>query len=104
LAATSGVTGKRQDRRRFLPNSRPGASKWRSPWPPDGARGADEAEGAGRVGDRRPKNWKSRRVVPLDGWLVDDLRAYLDTHPRRDDPEAPLFPGAVRPERRCAPG
>jgi integrase len=39
-----------------------------------------------------PKSRKSRRVVPLDEWLVDDLRAYLDTHPRRDDPEAPLFP------------
>jgi integrase len=39
-----------------------------------------------------PKSRKSRRLVPLDGWLVDDLRAYLDTHPRRDDPEAPLFP------------
>jgi len=24
--------------------------------------------------------------------LADDLRAYLATHPRRDDPEAPLFP------------
>ncbi|TQM44106.1 tyrosine-type recombinase/integrase [Pseudonocardia cypriaca] len=39
-----------------------------------------------------PKSRKSRRVVPLDGWLVDDLRAYLATHPRRDDPSAPLFP------------
>jgi integrase len=30
--------------------------------------------------------------VPLDAWLVDDLRAHLADHPRRDDPEAPLFP------------
>jgi integrase len=30
--------------------------------------------------------------VPLDAWLVDDLRAYLADHPRRDDPSAPLFP------------
>jgi integrase len=34
-----------------------------------------------------PKSRKSRRVVPLDGWLVDDLGAYLAEHPRRDDPE-----------------
>ncbi len=40
-----------------------------------------------------PKSRKSRRVVPLDSWLVDDLREYLSTHPRRDEPEAPLFPG-----------
>lgn len=39
-----------------------------------------------------PKSRKSRRVVPLDGWLADDLREYLSTHPRRDDPSAPLFP------------
>lgn len=39
-----------------------------------------------------PKSRKSRRVVPLDDWLVDDLRAHLADHPRRDDPTAPLFP------------
>ncbi|MBN9734802.1 MULTISPECIES: site-specific integrase [unclassified Pseudonocardia] len=39
-----------------------------------------------------PKSRKSRRTVPLDGWLADDLRAYLATHPRSGDPEAPLFP------------
>lgn len=39
-----------------------------------------------------PKSRKSRRTVPLESWLADDLRAYLDTHPRRDDPTAPLFP------------
>lgn len=38
-----------------------------------------------------PKSRKSRRVVPLDGWLADDLREYLSTHPRRDEPDAPLF-------------
>lgn len=47
-----------------------------------------------------PKSAKSRRVVPIDGWLADDLRAYLiNDHPRGDanstdyDPAAPLFPG-----------
>lgn len=47
-----------------------------------------------------PKSAKSRRVVPIDGWLADDLRAYLaDDHPHGDpaspnyDPAAPLFPG-----------
>ena len=47
-----------------------------------------------------PKSAKSRRVVPIDGWLADDLRVYLiNDHPRGDansadyDPAAPLFPG-----------
>lgn len=47
-----------------------------------------------------PKSAKSRRVVPIDGWLADDLRAYLsDDHPFGDslsalfNPDAPLFPG-----------
>jgi integrase len=47
-----------------------------------------------------PKSAKSRRVVPIDGWLADDLRAYLaDHHPHGDpassgfDPSASLFPG-----------
>lgn len=47
-----------------------------------------------------PKSAKSRRVVPIDPWLADDLRAYLaDDHPHGDpssakfDPAAPLFPG-----------
>lgn len=47
-----------------------------------------------------PKSAKSRRVVPIDGWLADDLRAYLaDDHPHGDptsaefDSTAPLFPG-----------
>jgi integrase len=47
-----------------------------------------------------PKSAKSRRVVPIDAWLADDLRAYLaNDHPHGDpaspgyDPEAPLFPG-----------
>ncbi len=47
-----------------------------------------------------PKSAKSRRVVPIDSWLADDLRAYLaNDHPHGDptsadhDPAAPLFPG-----------
>lgn len=47
-----------------------------------------------------PKSAKSRRVVPIDGWLADDLRAYLaNDHPHGDansadyEPAAPLFPG-----------
>lgn len=40
-----------------------------------------------------PKSRKSRRTIPLDGWLVELLVVYLaDTHPRADDPTAPLFP------------
>lgn len=33
------------------------------------------------------------REVPLAAWLADDLRAYLDAHPRANDADAPLFPG-----------
>jgi integrase len=47
-----------------------------------------------------PKSAKSRRVVPIDGWLADDLRAYLaNDHPHGEpasadyDLVAPLFPG-----------
>ncbi|WP_454836198.1 tyrosine-type recombinase/integrase [Rhodococcus qingshengii] len=47
-----------------------------------------------------PKSKRSRRTVPMDGWLTDDIRRYLlDVHPHGDpessdfDPEAPLFPG-----------
>ncbi len=47
-----------------------------------------------------PKSAKSRRVVPIDGWLADDLRTYLaNDHPHGDpastdfDANAPLFPG-----------
>jgi integrase len=54
----------------------------------------------GGWGTSTPKSAKSRRVVPIDGWLVDDLRAYLaNDHPHGDpasshyDPAAPLFPG-----------
>jgi integrase len=46
-----------------------------------------------------PKSAKSRRVVPIDGWLADDLRAYLaNDHPYGApalpdyDTAAPLFP------------
>jgi integrase len=40
-----------------------------------------------------PKSRKSRRTVPLDGWLVDLSSVYLATkHPRADEPDAPLFP------------
>jgi integrase len=47
-----------------------------------------------------PKSAKSRRVVPIDAWLADDLRAYLaNNHPNGDpasadyDRDAPVFPG-----------
>lgn len=40
-----------------------------------------------------PKTDESRRTVPLESWLADDVRAYLD--PNRDDPTAPLFPGRL---------
>lgn len=46
-----------------------------------------------------PKSAKGRRLVPIDAWLADDLRAYLvNDHPHGDpasaayDPNTPLFP------------
>ncbi len=48
-----------------------------------------------------PKSRKSRRTVPLDAWLADDLRAYLQLHPHAGDPSAPLFPARYG---RNAPG
>ncbi|GAA4389330.1 site-specific integrase [Tsukamurella soli] len=50
-----------------------------------------------------PKSVRSTRVVPIDGWLADDLRTYLASHPRRLDPSAPLFPGRMtRAEAKAA--
>lgn len=40
-----------------------------------------------------PKSRKSRRSVPLPGWLAERMHAYLrDVHPRTDEPTAPLWP------------
>lgn len=39
-----------------------------------------------------PKSRKSKRTVPLDGWLVERMAAYLEKHPNRDVPTAALFP------------
>lgn len=50
-----------------------------------------------------PKSTRSTRVVPIDGWLADDLRDHLTQHPRRLDPTAPLFPGRMtRAEAKAA--
>jgi integrase len=39
------------------------------------------------------KSTKSRRTVPLPGWLAERMRDYLDnTHPGADEPSAPLWP------------
>ena len=43
-----------------------------------------------------PKTHGSDREVPLPGWLANDLAAYLAAHPRRHDPDAPLWPGRHR--------
>jgi integrase len=41
----------------------------------------------------KPKSKASRRVVPLMSPGVEaELSAYIDAHPLRDDPTAPLFP------------
>ncbi|MDX3522050.1 site-specific integrase [Streptomyces scabiei] len=41
-----------------------------------------------------PKSKKSVRDVPLPGSLRTELRAWLEAHPRREDPAAPLWPGS----------
>lgn len=39
-----------------------------------------------------PKSKKSRRTVPLPGWLAERMAAYLAEHPRANEPTAPLWP------------
>ena len=41
-----------------------------------------------------PKSKRSRRTVPLPPWLAEQMYAYLHdgTHPRSDEPDAPLWP------------
>ena len=67
----------------------------------------DLRRGAVRVGRTRkrtggtwvedtPKSAKSTRRIPLPAWLADRLSRYLaDTHPRAEEPDAPLFPGKL---------
>ena len=42
-----------------------------------------------------PKTDESERVIPIEPWLADDLRAYLREHPKANEPNAPLFPGRL---------
>lgn len=39
-----------------------------------------------------PKSKKSRRTVPLPGWLAERMVKYLAGHPRAAEPTAPLWP------------
>lgn len=41
-----------------------------------------------------PKTVKSIRDVPLHGALRAELRAWLEAHPHREEPDAPLWPGS----------
>lgn len=57
-----------------------------------------------------PKSKAGTRSVPLPGWLAEQMADYLNTHPREDDPSAPLWPsrkngGSNRPagERYVVP-
>ncbi len=43
-----------------------------------------------------PKTTRSSRDVPLRRELLDDMRAYLEAHPHRNDPDAALWPGRVQ--------
>lgn len=43
-----------------------------------------------------PKSERSTRDVPIPPTVADELRAYLEDHPRRADPDAPLWPGRVQ--------
>jgi integrase len=51
-----------------------------------------------------PKNGKPRRVPLLPGWLRDDMREYMENHPNRDNPAAPLFPGTTQQRTRGESG
>ena len=42
------------------------------------------------------KSAASRRTVPLPGWLAGQMAAYLSEHPRRTEPNAPLWPSRKR--------
>jgi integrase len=44
----------------------------------------------------QPKSANSVRDVPLPGFLVAELREYIDAHPRRSEPSAPLWPARRR--------
>jgi integrase len=47
----------------------------------------------GEWGTGTPKSKKSRRTVPVPGWLAAKLADFLaDTHPHADGPTAPLWP------------
>ena len=43
-----------------------------------------------------PKSERSTRRVALQDWLAEDLHTFLSTHPRKAEPDAPLFPGRKR--------
>jgi integrase len=43
-----------------------------------------------------PKTARSSCDVPLRRELLDDMRAYLEAHPRRNEPGAALWPGRVQ--------
>lgn len=59
-------------------------------------RTAKNVPGVGWVMEK-PKSDRSRRRVPiLDDELLDDLDAYVAAHPRRDELDAPLWPGRGR--------
>jgi integrase len=67
-------------------------------WRPDGSTSTgrrEKVKGGWREGT--PKSEKSRRAVPMPGWLRADLRAYLaEQQPRGNDSDAPLWPGRHR--------
>ncbi|MHA7649398.1 tyrosine-type recombinase/integrase [Mycobacterium sp. ML4] len=54
-----------------------------------------KAKRSGKFLTDTPKSAKSIRTIPIDSWLADDLRTYLASHPRANDPSAPLFPGRL---------
>ncbi len=47
-----------------------------------------------------PKSKRSRRTVPLPPWLAEKMRAYIEEHPRADEPTAPLWPSRGSGGRR----
>lgn len=57
-------------------------------------RTAEKIKGGWRVTE--PKSKRSRRTVPMPGWLASEMAAYLAAHLRRDEPDAPLWPSRAK--------
>ena len=63
--------------------------------PPKPGKPNSEWSGYARV-EVNLKSRHSRRTVPLPGWLAAEMATYLEAHPRKAEPDAPLWPTRKR--------